>query len=83
VEADGVARLHYGQMPLRALVKALAERTEGRVLRLDEKWNGNTAPGTWDKSSPAAARSKEKITVGKDGKTSQRPLYMEFVLYDM
>ncbi len=82
VEADGVTRLRYGQMPLKALVKALIEKTEGRVLRLDQEWHGNTAPGTWGKSGPKAALSEEKITVGKEGKTYERPLYMEFVLHD-
>jgi hypothetical protein len=83
VEADGVARLGYGQMPLKGLVKALTEATEGRLLRLDQVWDGDSAPGTWPKSGAATAVSKEMITVGKEGKTSQRPLYMELVLHDV
>ena len=82
VEADGVARLGYGQMPLKGLVKALTEATEGRVLRLDQTWEDKTAPGTWPKAGPATSVSKEMITVGKEGKTSQRPLYIELVLQD-
>jgi hypothetical protein len=82
VEADGVARLGYGQMPLKGLVKALSEATEGRLLRLDQVWEGATAPGTWPKSGASTAVSKETITVGKEGHTSQRPLYMELVLED-
>jgi hypothetical protein len=83
VEADGVARLRYGQMPLKGLVQALTAATEGRILRLDQPWKGNSAPGTWRKGGAATAVSREKITVGKQGTTSQRPLYMEVVLQDI
>ena len=83
VEADGVARLRYGQMPLKGLVQALTAATEGRILRLDQPWKGNSAPGTWRKGGAATAVSREKITVGKAGTTSQRPLYMEVVLPDV
>lgn len=82
VDADGVARLGYGQMPLKGVVQALTDATEGRLLRLDQAWDGDTAPGTWPKAGPAPAVSQETITVGKEGKTSQRPLYIELVLQD-
>src|SRR5204862_3569670 len=52
VEAEGVARLGYGQMPLKGLVKALTDATDGRLLRLDHPWDGDTAPGTWPKGGP-------------------------------
>jgi hypothetical protein len=38
VKASAVMRLKYGQMPLKSLIAALAERTEGRILRLDQTW---------------------------------------------
>ena len=41
VEADGVARLGYGQMPLKSLMKALREKTDGRILRIDDTWTNN------------------------------------------
>jgi hypothetical protein len=82
VEADGVTRLRYGQMPLKSLVTALGEKTEGRILRLDEKWEKNTAPGTWTKRGIKARLSTAQITVGAKGNTSQRPLYMELILHD-
>jgi hypothetical protein len=82
VEADGVTRLRYGQMPLKSLMKALGEKTEGRILRLDEPWRGNKAPGTWKTLGIKAARSTETITVGAGNSTSQRPLYMALSLQD-
>lgn len=82
VEADGVTRLRYGQMPLKSLMKALGEKTEGRILRLDETWSNDEAPGTWKKQGFRASLSAKKITVGAPGKTSQRPLYMQLVLRD-
>lgn len=82
VEADGVMRLRYGQMPLRSLMKTLGEKTEGRILRLDGKWRANTPPGTWTKGHIKARLSPEQITVGIKGQTSKRSLYMELVLQD-
>ena len=82
VEADGVTRLRYGQMPLKSLLKALGEKTEGRILRLDEAWSGNKAPGTWKTQGISAALSTETITVGAKGNTARRPLYMELTLRD-
>ena len=82
VEADGVARLRYGQMPLKSLMKALREKTDGRILRIDDTWTNNKAPGTWKKQGLSASLSAEQITVGPKGKTSKRPLYMELTLRD-
>jgi hypothetical protein len=82
VEADGVARLRYGQMPLQSLMKALREKTDGRILRIDDTWTNNKAPGTWKKQGLSASLSAEQITVGPKGKTSKRPLYMELILRD-
>jgi hypothetical protein len=82
VEADGVARLGYGQMPLKALMRALGEKTDGRILRIDETWTNKKAPGTWKKQGLSASLSTEQITVGPAGKTSQRPLYMQLALRD-
>ena len=82
VEADGVARLRYGQMPLQSLMKALREKTDGRILRIDDTWTNNKAPGTWKKQGLSASLSSEQITVGPKGKTSKRPLYMELTLRD-
>jgi hypothetical protein len=82
VEADGVTRLGYGQMPLRSLMQALREKTGGRILRIDEKWTNSKAPGTWNKQGLCASLSTEQITVGPKGKTSKRPLYMELSLRD-
>jgi hypothetical protein len=82
VEAEGVARLRYGQMPLRSLMTALGERTKGRVLRLDQQWTGDAPPGTWDHIGSKASLSSETVTVGDDGKTSTRALYIEFVIAD-
>lgn len=82
VEADGVARLRYGQMPLQSLMKALREKTDGRILRIDDTWTNNKAPGTWKKQGLSATLSSEQITVGPKGKTSKRPLYMELTLRD-
>ena len=82
VEADGVARLRYGQMPLQSLMKALREKTDGRILRIDDTWTNNKAPGTWKKQGLSAALASEQITVGPEGKTLKRPLYMELTLRD-
>jgi hypothetical protein len=82
VEADGVTRLRYGQMPLKSLLTALREKTEGRILRIDEAWTNNKAPGTWKKHGLSASLSAEQITVGPAGKTATRPLYMELQLQD-
>jgi hypothetical protein len=82
VEADGVTRLRYGQMPLKSLVKALREKTDGRILRLDEKWTNDKAPGTWKKKGTSASLSSEQITVGPPGKRSKRRLYMQLVMQD-
>jgi hypothetical protein len=82
VEADGVKRLRYGQMPLESLMTALRTKTEGRILRLDEAWSGNKPPGTWKKSGVSASLSADTITVGAKGSTSQRPLYMELTVTD-
>ena len=82
VEADGVKRLGYGQMPLKSLMTALRAKTDGRILRVDEAWSGNKPPGTWRKPGVSAALSTDTITVGKQGKTAQRPLYMELTLTD-
>jgi hypothetical protein len=82
VEADGVTRLRYGQMPLKSLIRALREKTEGRILRLDESWTNHKAPGTWKKEGMSASLSSEQITVGPPGKTAKRPLYMQLVMRD-
>jgi len=82
VEADGVIRLRYGQMPLKSLMKALGAKTEGRILRLDETWRDNKAPGTWKTLGLKAALSAETITVGAKNSTSQRPIYMELTMQD-
>lgn len=82
VEADGVARLRYGQMPLKSLMKALREKTDGRILRIDDTWTNNKAPGTWKKQGLSASLSTEQITVGPKGKTSKRPLYIALTLRD-
>jgi metallo-beta-lactamase superfamily protein len=82
VEADGVTRLRYGQMPLKSLMKTLGEKTEGRILRLDEAWSDNTAPGTWKALGIRAARSTDTIKVDPPDERSKRPLYMELILRD-
>ena len=82
VEADGVKRLGYGQMPLRSLVAALREKTAGRILRLDDTWPDDTPPGQWDGPVVSARVSKTGITVGRADASSQRKLYMEFVVED-
>ncbi len=82
VEADSAARLRYGQMPLKSLMKALREKTDGRILRIDDNWTNNRAPGTWKKQGLSASLSSEQITVGPKGKTSKRPLYMELTFRD-
>jgi hypothetical protein len=82
VEAEGVARLRYGQMPLKSLVRTLGEKTEGRILRLDETWTNNKAPGTWKKRGLRASLSTELITVGQAKTSKKRPLYMELILRD-
>ncbi len=82
VEADGVTRLRYGQMPLQSLMKALQDKTDGRILRIDDTWINSKAPGTWRKQGLSASLSLEEITVGSQSKTSKRPLYMELTLRD-
>jgi hypothetical protein len=82
VEADGVTRLGYGQMPLKAIMTALGEKTDGRILRIDDTWTAKKAPGTWKKQGLSASLSEEQITVGPAGKTSKRPLFMELALQD-
>jgi metallo-beta-lactamase superfamily protein len=82
VEADGVTRLGYGQMPLKSLMNALREKTAGRILRLDETWDKDKAPGTWKALGIKAALSTERITVGPPDRLSKRPLYMELTLRD-
>ena len=82
VEADGVTRLGYGQMPLRSLMTALNERTEKRVLRIDDTWTNKKAPGAWKKQGLSASLSAEQVTVGPKGNTSTRPLYMELSMRD-
>jgi hypothetical protein len=82
VEAEAVKRLGYGEMPLASLVKALVARTDGRLLRLDDTWARATAPGTWDQPLVKTTLTDERLTVGKEGATSQRPLYMEYGVRD-
>src|SRR4029453_18529688 len=82
VEADGVKRLGYGQMPLKSLVTALETRTNGRILRIDHAWKANAPPGTWPRGGASAVQSPSTITVGKPGATSNRTLYMECVVRD-
>lgn len=82
VEADGVTRLGYGQMPLKSLMKALGEKTEKRILRIDDTWTDDKAPGTWKKQGLGASLSAEEITVGPKGNTSKRRLYMELSMRD-
>jgi hypothetical protein len=69
-------------MPLKSLMQALRDKTDGRILRIDEKWTNSKAPGTWKKQGLSASHSAEQITVGPTGKTSKRPLYMELTLRD-
>ncbi|HET9765698.1 MAG TPA: MBL fold metallo-hydrolase [Thermoanaerobaculia bacterium] len=82
VEAEGVTRLGYGQMPLKSLVDKLHEHTSGRVLRVDKPWTGDKPPGTWTRPGAHAKRSKRTISVGKPDKLTQRPLYLEVVIPD-
>lgn len=82
VEADGVTRLGYGQMPLKSLVERLRDRTAGRILRVDQPWTGPKPPGTWTRPGTRARLAAKKLTVGKDGQTSERPVYMELVIQD-
>jgi hypothetical protein len=82
VETEAVERLHYGEMPLRLLLEALAISTGGRVLRLDETWNKARPPGRWSSRLRRARASPEKLTVGGEGSTSERPLYLEYVIRD-
>lgn len=82
VEAAAVKRLRYGEMPLQSLVKALTERTQGRILRVDEDWTNGKPPGTWGPNLNEAKLSVERITVGKEGETAERPLYMECTIMD-
>jgi hypothetical protein len=82
VEADGVTRLGYGQMPLRSLVAALREKTSGRILRIDEAWSSDTAPGTWDGRGASATLAAKRISVGKAETSSERNLFMEYVVDD-
>jgi hypothetical protein len=63
-------------------MKALNERTEKRVLRIDDTWTDDKAPGTWKKQGLSASLSPERITVGKKGQTSQRALYMQLSMRD-
>jgi beta-lactamase superfamily II metal-dependent hydrolase len=83
VEAAGVRRLGYGEMPLQSLVAALKARTGKRLLRLDEAWSGGRPPGTWTSGLESARLSAETITVETDSGTAQRPLYMEVTLADL
>lgn len=82
VEADAVKRLGYGEMPLQSLVTALSTSTQGRVLRLDETWQNSKPPGSWKKGLRRARVSAEKIVVGKEGETTERPLYIEYTVRD-
>jgi hypothetical protein len=81
VEAEAVKRLRYGEMPLKSLMEALMERTDGRILRLDEEWKNAKAPGIWAPRLLRATANAETITVGKEG-NAERPLYMEYVIED-
>jgi hypothetical protein len=81
VEAEAVKRLRYGEMPLKSLMEALMERTDGRILRLDEEWTNAKAPGIWAARLLQATADAETITVGKEG-NAERPLYMEYVIED-
>lgn len=81
VEADGVKRLRYGQMPLKSLIDVLRERTAGRLLRVDQPWTGKP-PGTWNRRGTRARLATRKLTVGKDDELSERPAYMELVIAD-
>jgi hypothetical protein len=82
VEADAVARLGYGEMPLQSLVKVLKERAQDRVLRLDDAWVANTAPGTWGGKLNQAKLSAETLDVIVKNKPAKRPLFMEYVIRD-
>lgn len=82
VETDAVKRLGYGEMPLQSLVNALKNSTQNRVLRLDELWAGDTAPGTWRPKMNQAKLSTETLDVITDKKPAKRPLYMEYVICD-
>ena len=56
--------------------------TTSSILRIDDTWTNNQAPGTWKNQGLRAAISSEQITVGPKGKMSKRPLYMEMTLRD-
>jgi hypothetical protein len=56
--------------------------TTSSILRIDDTWTNNKAPGTWKKQGLSVALFSEQITVGPKGKTSKRPLYMELTLRD-
>jgi hypothetical protein len=79
VEADGVKRLGYGEMPLKSLVAALGQRADGRVLQLDKSWPNGKCPGTWKNGLKAGQLAKERFQGGAAG----RRLYMEYTLKDV
>jgi hypothetical protein len=81
VDADGVKRLGYGQMPLRSLVAELKERTSGRLLRVDEDWDDGHSPGIWNPGA-AAREAKRTISVGDAAAPTERTLYLEFAVED-
>lgn len=64
------------------LLAAQVPRRPSSILRIDDTWTNNKAPGTWKKQGLSAALSSEQSTVGPKGKTSKRPLYMELTLRD-
>jgi beta-lactamase superfamily II metal-dependent hydrolase len=78
VEAEGVKRLGYGEMPLNSLVAALGGRTEGRVLQLDKSWPDDKCPGTWKNGLTVGQLAKQSF----QGGAASRPLYMEYTLKD-
>jgi len=78
VESTAVDRLGYGEMPLGSLVEALRQRAEGRVLRLDERWQGGKCPGTWRQGMSLARLSPEAFQAG----AGQRPVYIEYTITD-
>ncbi len=81
VEAEGVTRLGYGQMPLKSLVDALHDHTHGRILRVDQPWPGGKAPAEWTRQRARAGQSKRTLKVGKE-KITERPCYLEVVIPD-
>jgi|ERR1043166_1330937 hypothetical protein len=76
--SEVVKRLGYGEMPLKSLVAALGQQTDGRVLQLDETWSNGKCPGKWKNGLTAGKLAKDSFQGGAAG----RKLYMEYTLKD-